>query len=163
MMALTAIEKCAGKMFRAGAESLLAEAWRIAPDSAPCSEKVAFFRHPCKQVKGRTRAIRLEDVTVTSPEIWVCWTDDVLEALTPAQAQLRLEIGEVAEYEQVLAGKFTFTWKRGRCGHCNLRAMSREGELKDMRPGRKIAQDDAGGPAPWPTDIASLKREVGLT
>jgi hypothetical protein len=163
-VALTAVEKCAGKLFREGAMRVLDHAWDDSPDSMPCSEKISFFRHPCVAVKGRTRAIQLKDMTLTSPEIWVCWNevDEMFEALTPVQAQQRLETGEVAEYEQVLAGKFTFTWKRGECGHCHQVAMSRAGELRDVRPTNKIQQGDLGQQPPGPPSIAALNREVGL-
>jgi hypothetical protein len=165
MMALSVVEKCAGRRFREGAELLLAAAWTDWPDSMPCSEKISFFRHPCEAVKGRTRAIRLEDMVVSSPEIWVCWDEgsEVLEAMAPETAQGRLDAGVVAEYEQILAGKFTFTWKQGKCGHCHRMALSREGELKDARPGAKLTQGDLGSPASLPIDVTVFKREVGLT
>lgn len=162
-MALTVVEKCAGRLFRERAEHILGIAWLDAPDSMPCSEKISFFRHPCVAVKGRTRAINLKDMTFTSPEIWVCWneTETELQAMTPAEAQKRLEAGEVAEYEQILAGKFTYTWKRGECGHCHQVAMSRVGELKDARPAAKIRQADLA-PNIDPGVIV-VKREAGLT
>jgi hypothetical protein len=164
-MALTVVEKCAGKRFRESAELLLGTAWSDSPDSMPCSEKISFFRHPCPEVQGRTRAIRLEDMTVTSPEIWVCWNEDSeeLEALTPGEAQKRLDTGVVAEYEQILAGKFSYTWKRGKCGHCHQVAMSRAGELKDARRSVKETQTDLGAQASQPIDITVFNREVGLT
>jgi hypothetical protein len=162
-MALSKAEKCAGRMFREGAEWLLAIAWQGSPDSMPCSAQVSFFRHECPKVEGRTRAIRLEDVTVASPEIWVCWNEDTeeLEALTPQDAQSRLDGGAVVEYEQILAGKFAFTWKQGKCGRCGAVAMSREGVLSDARPGPKLRQADLSNAA-GPT-IVVQKREAGLT
>ncbi len=164
-MALTAVEKCAGRLFRVKAEWALGAALLDFPDSAPCSAQVSFFRHPCEAVKGRTRAIRLADVTITSPEIWVCWDEDAgeLRALTPQEAQERLDDGAVAEYETILAGKFSFTWKRGKCGHCDLIALSREGVFADARPAGKVRQGDLGQEGAWPADLATLKREVGLT
>jgi hypothetical protein len=160
-MALTPVDKCAGRRFRADAEFALAEAWLMFPKAVPCSAQVRFFRHECPVVKGRTRAIRLDDRTLTSPEIWVCWTGSELEAISQSEAQQRLADGIVAEYEQVLAGKFSFTWKAGRCGHCELTAMSREGVLEDARPVQADAQGDLASSVGWPGGLPSLKREVG--
>jgi hypothetical protein len=164
-MGLSVIEKRAGRAFREGAQLALAVAWADFPDSAPCSAQVSFFRHECPVVKGRTRAIRLDDVTLASPEIWVCWNEGglALEALFPSEAQQRLDSGIVAEYEVILAGKFSFTYKSGKCGHCGMTAMSREGVLKDARPGGKIRQDDLGQSSSLPNDIEMIKREAGLT
>jgi hypothetical protein len=162
MVALTEIEKCAGRWFRDGAESVFAAAWALFPASAECSPQVRFFRHECPAVKGRTRAVRLEDMTLTSPEIWVYWNGTALEAVSPQQAQQRLADGVVVEYEQVLAGKFSFTWKQGKCRHCGLSVISREGVLKDVRAAPKIEQGDLAIPGVWPGGIQAATREMGL-
>lgn len=161
---LSPVEKCAGRFFRDQAEMNMAAALLDFPDSAPCSAQVAFYRHPCKMVKGRTRAIQLKDMMLISPEIWVCWHDDTesYEALSAVEAQVRLNAGVVAEYETVLAGKFTYAWKQGKCGHCDLIAISREGVFKDARPAAKLPQNDLQVQPAWPKDLAALKREVGL-
>ena len=39
-MSLTAVEKCAGKMFREGAEAVLAQSLLDFPDSVPCRVSV---------------------------------------------------------------------------------------------------------------------------
>jgi len=160
---LNAVEKCAGRKFRAGADTVLAASLLDFPDSAPCSVRARFYRHECSAVKGRTRAIRLDDRMLASPEIWVTAGEDGnLEALFQDEAQRRLELGAVAEYQQVLAGKFTFTWKHGKCGHCGLAAISREGVLADARPATVVHQDDLASPAVPAGGIKALKREVGM-
>jgi hypothetical protein len=162
-MALTEVEKCAGRLFRGMAEQVLAVAWTDFPDCAPCSPQVSFFRHECSAAKGRTRAVLLRDMTLVSPEIWVSWENDKLMCRSPREAQQRMEEGVVAEYETVLAGKFEFTWKQGKCGRCQLTVLSREGVLKDARPAFKIKQGDLaayGGSGNGGID--SFKREGDL-
>lgn len=161
-MGLTAVEKVAGRRFRTEAQAVLAAALLDFPESVPCSGQIRFFRHECPTVKGRTRAVRLDDMTLLSPEIWVGCGEDAGEAqaFTPVEAAQRLEAGMVAEYEQVLAGKFSFTWKAGKCGHCGMMVTSREGVLKDVRLAPKIRQDNLSDPVGNPGGIEALKREV---
>jgi hypothetical protein len=162
-MPLTEVEKCAGREFRKRAEVVLEVAWADFPDCTPCSAQVSFFRHECPAVKGRTRAVQLKDMTLISPEIWVCWNEGVLVAIGGVpEAQQRLADGIVDEYEQVLAGKFSFTWKQGKCSHCQLPVMSREGVLKDNRATVKIEQGDLAIPGAWPGGFPALRRESGL-
>lgn len=141
-MGLSRIEKCAGRWFRGEAEKLLAASLIDFPDSAPCSPHVYRYRHPCPEVAGRTRSIALQDVIVSSPEIWVSWNGDDVQVITRGEAEALVAAGTAVEFETVLAGKFEFTWKNGRCDKCGLRAISREGEFSDARPVHGMQQED---------------------
>ncbi len=158
-MTLNRFEKVAGRSFRAGAEALLATSLLENPDSAACSPHVLFFRHECSAVRGRTRAIQLEDVILTSPELWVTWDGDSLMAISRQEATDLATGGQPVETEIILAGKFTFTWKRGKCAKCGLEVMSREGAFKDARPGKKWSQEDLASLTSGYKDIDPKGRE----
>ena len=150
-MALTAVEKCAGLWFRKGAEQVLTQDLLDNPDSAPCSALTMFFRHECPQRKGRTRSIRLDERSLTSPEMWVTVREGKLAVISPSEAQYLVDQGEAVEAEHVLAGKFSFTWKKGQCRKCGLTAVSREGILRDLRPERGARQGDLSSFAQGPS------------
>lgn len=158
-MTLNRFEKVAGRSFRDGAEALLAISLLENPDSAACSPHVAFFRHECSAVRGRTRAIALEDVTLTSPEIWVTWDGDALTVISKEEALCLAVEGQPVETEIILAGKFTFTWKRGKCARCALEVMSREGSFRDARPGKARTQEDLASLTAGYKDINPKGRE----
>lgn len=146
---LTALEKAAGRHFRGAAEQVLAVSLLDHPDSAPCSYRVKFFRHECA-VEGRTRSVRLEDMTLTSPEMLVSIRGGELAVIEAALAERLVSYGMPVEYEVILAGKFSFSWKYGECGRCGLTVMSREGVLKDERPRQpeKVQRDLMSGMPP---------------
>jgi hypothetical protein len=110
-------------------------------DCAPCSAHVQFYRHECSRQLGRTRSIQLKDMTYTSPELWVTWHDDELTVITRDAAEFLVSKGEPVEFEAVLAGKFSFTWKTGVCAKCGLLAAS-EGVFRDARPQPVTKQGD---------------------
>lgn len=160
-MALNQVEKCAGRMFRSAAEEVLAAALMDFPDSAPCSAQAEYFRHGCNR-GGRTRSVHLEDITLTSPELWVTWADGGgLRVISRAEAETRVAGGEAVEFETVLAGKFSFTWKKGSCPSCHLTAISREGVFRDARPLGSSRQDDLAvfSQGMLVRDTAGLRRE----
>lgn len=120
---------------------LLAAAWGDFPDSAPCSAQVKFYRHECAMSAGRTRSVPLQDVKVTSQEVLVNWNKGDPRILTRPEAE-ELATRQAVELDVVLAGKFSFTWKNGKCGKCGLTVMSREGVFRDARPREGLTQDD---------------------
>lgn len=150
-MTLTFIEKTAGREFRDKARYALAAALLDCPGSAPCDPLARFYRHECPEQEGRTRSIQLSPVTITSPEIWVTWVKKPGEgqaegswtAISQEEAANLVSLGKAVEAEQVLAGKFSFTWKKGRCARCGMTVISREGILRDARPVRAEVQGDA--------------------
>lgn len=161
-MALTAIEKCAGKAFRDGSEALLVAAVADHPYSAPCSALAEYYRHECVR-EGRTRSVRLADISLTSPELWVTWDGDGLRVIGRDEAEQLVADGEPVEFEAVLAGKFSFTWKMGSCNLCHLTAISREGVFRDARPLLSARQDDLAtfSQGMVTRNTAGVKRETG--
>lgn len=141
-MALSEFEKTAGRSFRKSARQALNAVRAEHPDAAPTSESVRYYRHECSAVKGRTRAILLEDRTLTSPEIWVTWTGTQLRVISQEEAQQIVRRGDPLEFETVLAGKFSYTWKYGKCHSCYLEVLSRDGVFKDARPLPAMQQED---------------------
>jgi hypothetical protein len=149
-MTLTNVEKTAGRWFRDRAEMALATALADFPDSAPCSALARFYRHECAKQEGRTRSIPLNAVTLHSPEIWVTWHagDDTAPAspawvvISREDAEDLVAAGDPVEVEQVLAEKFNFTWTQGLCAKCGQRVLSREGVLRDARPGKASPPGD---------------------
>jgi hypothetical protein len=95
---------------------------------------VQFYRHECPEQQGRTRSFPLKDLTYTSPELWVTWADGEMRVISPQEAEDLVAAGEVVEFETVLAGQFSFTWKQGECRFCHLVAVSTDSILKDARP-----------------------------
>jgi hypothetical protein len=166
-MGLTQTDRAAGAQFKFRAQHALDCLWVENRAAAQCSPQVRFYRHECPAVDGRTRSVRLEDRTYTSPEMWVDWNKGNPQVYSEAQANERLARGMVAEYETVLAGRFAFTWKTGECKHCHLTVMSREGVLKDLRPAVRD-KDKAGDLAVFaqgPLDVTltpAIKREHDL-
>lgn len=142
-MGLTQVEKTAGRWFRASAQAMLEQSWAAAPEAAPTSSYVRFYRHNCEAVKGRTRAVTLDEVKVVSPEIWVTLGDEgELKVISREDAEAVVAGGDPLEFEAVLAGKFEYVWRTGECGHCHLQVLSGEGILNDARPLRGPRQDD---------------------
>ena len=141
-MTLNRFEKAAGKSFRAEATRDLALSLASFPDSVPCSPYVSYFRHECPAVKGRTRSVILEDITLASPQILVTWGGEDYEVISADEAEAAVAAGHPVEAEVILAGKFTFSWVRGKCGKCGLVVMSREGVFRDARPDKGEAQAD---------------------
>jgi hypothetical protein len=145
-MTLTSVEKTAGRWFSDKAKNALAVALADFPDSAPCSGLAKFYRHECPKQEGRTRSIQLTPVSLRSPEIWVAWVSQSpvipgvptgsWSVISREEAEDLVAAGDPVEVEQVLAGKFNFTWKRGQCPKCKLMVLSREGILRDSRPGK---------------------------
>jgi hypothetical protein len=138
-MALTNFEKCAGKWWR----DVKAEPFRLAraDGCAPCSPRVAFYRHECAEQEGRTRSIALGQEGFRSPEIWVTWSGDDLKVIGRDEAEELVAKGEPVEFEVILAGKFSYDWKTGECPRCHLKVIS-EGVFKDARPLPAARQDD---------------------
>jgi len=114
-MALTKLEKAAGRAFR--------ESWaaRLAAKSAaaPCMEFIREYRHACPKRDGVSVAIALREHYETSPKYWVCYCSTVLE-----HPHDDCQGGK----EVTPAGFFAFIWLDGRCPHCRQRVRS-EGRL----------------------------------
>lgn len=136
-MALTAFEKCAGKWWRAQAEQMRLA---ITAGAVPCSPYVAFYRHECPEQEGRTRSIALDEEGFDSPEIWVTWMEG-LAVISQQDAEALVASGIAVEVEQILAGKFRYTWKKGECPKC-LAHVASEGVFRDARPLPNGRQDD---------------------
>jgi hypothetical protein len=141
-MALTAVEKCAGKWFRDQAAKELEQERRAGGESAACSPQVRYFRHECPRQEGRTRSISLGETVLTSPETWVTWKGDALGVISREEAERLVAADTPVEFETVLAGKFSFTFKTGRCPKCRLQVVSAEGVLRDARPVLSSQQGD---------------------
>jgi len=141
-VSLNRFEKVAGRLFREEARKSLAISLAESPEYAPCDPTISFFRHDCEAEEGRTRSIQLFDVTLCSPELWVTWSGEELFVIAQDRAASLVAEGTPVEAEVILAGKFSFTWKRGTCRNCGLVAISPDGLFRDARPRKGLSQDD---------------------
>lgn len=160
-MGLTMFEKAAGRLFRDAAVRRLSDPDAPGGDeAASCPPVLAVWRHECEVREGRTRPIRLDVIRWTSPEIWVTWDVNInealaevigerqspaearatilahsrLEAIWPREAEDRLQRGRVAEYEVIVAGRFSFDWVHGECRGCRMHVRSRDGIFGENVP-----------------------------
>lgn len=160
-MGLTVVERYARDLFRDTAQARLASPDAPGGDSAiDCPSVLSVWRHECPLQEGRTRPIRLDSVRWINPEIWVAWsfnrTEQIdraiaeqwdkhalqalilenghFEALWPAEAERRMQAGTVAEYEVIIGGRFSFSWRHGQCRKCHMHIRSRDGLLGENAP-----------------------------
>jgi hypothetical protein len=137
-VALTAVEKAAGRMFREAARLQLGSpAAPGGPSAAECPAVVSVWRHVCPAQEGRTRPVQLHREEWLNPEIWVTWggsafADNPLnvtgwKAMWQYEAEDLMRRGIVAEYVTIQPGRFSFTWVHGACRKCEMAVRSRDG------------------------------------
>ncbi len=103
-MALTEIEKVAGRMFRDQAQARLTAVNEKDPATYDVPFFIALFRHRCPGNNGKSMAIDLKEQYLQSP-------------IYPEQ--------------DVPAGRFGYIYREGRCRACGQTARSRSGRIVD--------------------------------
>jgi hypothetical protein len=131
-MTLTTAEKLAGRAFRAERQAAL----DALNEASPPGEYVLVFwrvvRHACKAVGGASIGISLRAHCVASPEYQVCYCGAV-GATDWHFPHDDCDGGKVIAAD----GRFTWTWKEGKCSGCGQAVRTRTGRLA-------VAADRAG-------------------
>ena len=101
-MTLSTEEKAAGRVFRDEMQAALLRSHTADPPDHTVPNFLSLYRHSCPARQGRSTALELKEVYVSSPS-----------------------------YPDVPAGRFGFIYKQGVCRGCGQTARSRAGRLVD--------------------------------
>jgi hypothetical protein len=139
-MTLTALEKEAGRKFRAGQQAVLGELNRQEPPGGEADPLHRTVRHACPAHDGASIGIELTEHREASPLYWVCYCSLVAEYIQYVFPHEDCQGGVPAAG----AGLLSFVWKDGRCPDCGLVLRSSRGRVAltaDLQPlkERKVA------------------------
>lgn len=129
-MSLSAPEKAAGRRFRDDAQAQLLASLVADPPTHRVPNFLGLFRHNCQARAGRSTALQLAEIYLTSPAYHVY--DDGSQCLAlPAETTERPQWTDAAVAVHIPAGRFGFIFKQGRCPGCGHSARSPAGRLTD--------------------------------
>lgn len=115
-MALSQVQKRAGREFRAARQAALDELNAEQPPGQLVLAVWRVVRHPCPDADGASTGIVMREHREASPEYWVCYCSTV-EPLVPYFFPHKdCDGGKMVTAE----GQFTFLWKEGHCSGCGL-------------------------------------------
>lgn len=122
-MSLDALQKQAGRLFKAAEQAGLDEVNVTYPAGGIALPFHRVLRHECPERKNASVGIVLHEVYEHSPAYWVCYCGAV--GLHESIPHDDCDGGRVAAE----AGLFGFYYKHGTCPHCGLILRSERGQL----------------------------------
>lgn len=133
-MALTDLEKAAGRSFRDSWQHVLDALNRDRRPAGAAGSLLRVVRHQCPRQAGRSVGITLAEHYHLSEEYWVCYCG-VVALASDSFPHPDCDGGRAA----VPAGLFCFIWKDGRCPDCGtvLRSITGRVYLAADRPPEK--------------------------
>ena len=134
-MALSDLEKMAGRAFRDKCQAALEKSHETDPPTFVPLPWLHHYRHNCELRQGRSTSLQLKEMWWTSPELWVCYCSAIGELNKDWSPDYSHRCGfphECCDGGKVAAveGRFAFIFKEGRCS-CGATARSRAGRLVD--------------------------------
>jgi hypothetical protein len=132
-MSLSPEEKAAGRRFRDQAQATLLASFDSDPPDHTVPNFLALYRHSCPARQGRSTALELKEIYVSSPAYDVITLSGsvlhVAESTDPMLPETCRHEGVVITF--VPASRFGFIYRDGVCRSCRQTARSRAGRLID--------------------------------
>jgi hypothetical protein len=123
-MALTELQKKAGRVFVAACQAELDALNAAAPPGGRADPRHRVDRHPCP-VRGDSFGVVLRETYWTSPLYWACYCGVIEPFAAYAFPHRDCDGGREAAPEGLLG----WIWKQGRCSDCGLVLRSSAGRL----------------------------------